>query len=135
LIELTNPGAGRSQAAEQAIRSLRSSHLVLQCTGCHLPDPLGRVTWHASSTASKRPFSRFEHPPHLTQTELRECTACHVPHPLELTTESDAAHGTSSLTTATSDFGPITLQSCAKCHHDAAVGNDCATCHYYHVTE
>ncbi|MCA9167385.1 MAG: hypothetical protein KDB23_06935, partial [Planctomycetales bacterium] len=45
LIELTNPGAGRSQAAEQAIRSLRSSHLVLQCTGCHLPDPLGRVTW------------------------------------------------------------------------------------------
>ena len=135
LIELTNPQAGRSQVVNQAVQELRQTHLFQQCTVCHQPNAAGRVLWNAPNRESQRPFTRFEHGPHLTQAELRDCGGCHVPKPFPTTGDTTDADNPTAQIERASDFCPLTKQHCATCHHDQAVGSRCMTCHNYHVSE
>jgi hypothetical protein len=77
-----------------------------------------------------RPFTRFDHGPHLQQPGLRDCTSCHEIVPNEGFQEN---YSGSDPYRVASDFAPLTLDSCAECHTRRSAGDSCTQCHNYHV--
>ncbi|TWT31031.1 Doubled CXXCH motif (Paired_CXXCH_1) [Posidoniimonas corsicana] len=106
-----------------------------QCLTCHSVErnPAGGVVvnW-APYDASQQPrgFTRFNHGPHVTVSELSDCTACHQ---LDESANSSAAYASSNPQDFVSHFRPMSKATCAACHQPHAAGDNCAQCHNYHV--
>jgi hypothetical protein len=105
------------------------------CASCHSVEqaPNGAVAIHwraADRSAGPRAFTEFSHGPHLLLPELADCAACHKIDP-----QSDSSKSYSSWNAAAfvSDFRPIAKQDCAACHTSRAAGDQCQSCHNYHV--
>jgi hypothetical protein len=139
------------------------------CTTCHLltEGALTRTsisslslpwsTVHRSATI--RPFTKFDHQPHLTLPLVQDCRYCHVLN------SSDKALGAAALgeTTAVAnqrplqnlplqqdaasaalpahwsphhqhmEFKPMEKSQCSACHRPNSAGDGCTQCHNYHV--
>ena len=99
------------------------------------------VNW--SVKPKEKSFTRFSHAPHL---KLLDCAACHSlkDDDNRSFTYRDSflapdAQGNMSKSLGTnnrtfsSNFAPLTQESCASCHTPERAGNSCLTCHNYHV--
>ena len=89
------------------------------CAKCHtIAAEGGTVAWRYE-TATVRPFTRFNHRPHVDLLgPEKTCTACHKP-------QAAAAIGAP-------EFAAIEKGGCATCHDTGKVRDDCRLCHVYH---
>ena len=104
------------------------------CVECHSIDKVeggGVVNWK-----TRRPdphtveFTDFYHSKHFALIGDKGCATCH-----ELNADSEYAKGFSDFDPATfsSNFSPLSQDVCAECHTASLAGNDCTSCHNYHV--
>jgi hypothetical protein len=102
--------------------------LVKQCASCHVNSD--KRQWMAASpSALVRGFTHFDHGPHLVLPQLADCTACHGTGWQAVNSIAD----TSASPTPLPEFTPMDKASCAQCHTAKGAGNNCTTCHNYHV--
>ena len=107
------------------------------CLKCHTVDdtPHGaRVNWR---TRQPRPeqheFTKFKHAAHFSLVGSQGCMTCHImdgegKYPKSFGANRDPA-------VFSSNFVPITRDSCATCHRQGEAGTDCLLCHNYHTGE
>jgi len=85
-----------------------------KCIKCHHvieSEEIKTVKWQESSSADKEGnLTFFSHRPHL----ILDCQKCHV---------SDTEF----------NFEPLSKTTCADCHTEEKVGDNCLICHRYHV--
>jgi len=148
-------GVHEAVAGDEGENAPRRTDLTLQCRQCHLqPKPFLEATtltseiqkslnagWRTVAQANgNRPFTRFDHFPHLNIPALSDCKSCHrmLPQP---TIETPRARYISTAAKkerlvaplGTSHFETIHKEACADCHHPKAAGDQCTKCHNYHV--
>ena len=107
-----------------AFHSLISPTSPGECRKCHSLEAQssGEFLLHWNSRQRDpfaRGFTRFNHQPHMTLSELRDGKSCHR---MDLSSSEVGF-----------DFEPISKMDCATCHREGAAPNGCTTCHNYHV--
>lgn len=93
-----------------------------RCGFCHnLASPKGKaIYWEAWSPEPKvRPFTHFNHGPHLSLFSGDSCGECH----------SYLTEGVTNL----SEFKSFSNSDCSSCHSPDNAGEQCTVCHNYHV--
>ncbi|WP_145082964.1 hypothetical protein [Aureliella helgolandensis] len=137
------------------------------CTECHLLNPgqaMGSqlvasawAHWEVVSRSEKtRPFTKFDHTPHLTLPALDDCRYCHVlqdqppsaaaqasmpvdpARPAQMVSFSSAEESPGAVASTHSsegfhEFVPMKLEQCVACHRSGAASDGCTVCHNYHV--
>ncbi len=85
-----------------------------ECVKCHvLADAeSGRMQW-TSASEPKNDLVHFDHSVHFLVVEDEGCVTCH---------ESDAT-----------GFKVLQKQTCVNCHTSEGAGDQCITCHTYHM--
>ena len=143
---LSNPSASGSITSNGPIASGR-------CLACHTTDNTSldgelRVNWHARRPGSMvRPFTRFEHAPHILSADGDSCETCHQ---LETGRRDNAdtfrlefferdANQLWHQTTdpnhiLTSGFQAVTRSNCRTCHNQTQASQSCVECHNYHAS-
>ena len=103
------------------------------CASCHSIEQIGTgrltVNWQAyDGTPATRSFTKFAHGPHLVLPQLTDCTTCHV-----IDSKSTTSYAGWEASRFSSQFHPISKQTCTECHTARAAGDNCQKCHNYHV--
>jgi hypothetical protein len=94
------------------------------CIKCHaLPetDVSRQIIWSPAQRPDGRGFEKFSHAPHMMQIGTT-CTTCHTP-------AKTAALGVA----ARHDFLSMKKETCMTCHVKSLAGDNCLTCHNYHI--
>ena len=100
---------------------------VAACVECHDGATRFPAVWRAAAKIGDRSqFTKFSHGPHLNVSALGDCVHCHQVSELP-------ADGEINEMTSLPEFHPITRESCAACHTPNAAGDNCTTCHRYHI--
>ncbi|MEL0079604.1 MAG: cytochrome c3 family protein [Rhodospirillales bacterium] len=104
-----------------------------RCFKCHVApvsDPsLTTVTWKIPSQ-DLRPFTEFNHTPHLNVLNVGSgCATCHQGVETSKTTSGEEKNSPSH----PKEFGPIKKSVCSDCHKEGGVQQTCVTCHQYHT--
>lgn len=124
------------------------------CMQCHLLHPrsdsldfVARWT-SASGTPSVRPFTKFDHRPHLTLPALDDCRYCHQfsdqgatslagVFAEQMLTGSRATEPQQMTQAACQflrdEFIDMQRQQCSACHRPGGASDSCTQCHNYHV--
>jgi hypothetical protein len=157
-------------AAPLALTPPSSQLIPGGCTACHLltEGALTRTsissldspwcTVHRSATI--RPFTKFDHQPHLTLPLVQDCRYCHVlnssdkalgavalgettsvanQRPTESRTQQQQVAALAALQTHWTpyhlhlEFKPMEKSQCSACHRPNSAGDGCTQCHNYHV--
>ena len=128
LARLFHEGAVR-QREGALVRELQEDERCFKChsisTGAN-GQPL--VNWWAKGVDSLRPFTRFDHRPHLLVAREDSCLLCH-----KVGDKPAQRPGPQARSSFRSEFLPMSVEDCSRCHHDQSVNNGCADCHNYHV--
>lgn len=105
------------------------------CLSCHsvdaLPTGAVRINWHGlRSDNVEKSFTKFQHKAHFALLNDQGCYRCH-----ELNKEAayDVAYEGFDPAKFASNFAPIKKATCVECHSEDNVGQDCQSCHNYHV--
>ena len=148
-------GVHDATSGNEDAHASRRTDLTHQCRQCHSqPKPFletSPVTLEGQESfdigwrtlvhaAVNRPFTRFNHSPHLDIPALSDCKSCHrmLPQP---TREPAVARYVSTGEKkdvvahrfSDSHFEAMRKEACADCHHRKAAGDQCTKCHNYHV--
>ncbi|MFO1065301.1 MAG: hypothetical protein U0892_15655 [Pirellulales bacterium] len=132
------------------------------CMQCHSIMPQADISavhhkpssiWSASRRSPlEKPFTKFDHSPHLSLPAVRDCRHCHV---LETPSSSHLEQRLDSLAQAPSldakklvstqtmphttmhpkmnEFKAIERAQCNACHRSGGAGEGCTQCHNYHI--
>ena len=106
------------------------------CVKCHSVDKVGGntvVNWKArQSDPSIHGFNKFSHQAHFNLMSDTGCLGCH-----SFDKESDYAGSFADFDpdTFASNFNTISEQTCQECHQEDKAGENCLTCHNYHIGE
>jgi len=101
-----------------------------RCFKCHVSpeDEATEVSW-SIPRRDIRPFSTFDHRPHLNVLAVGTgCATCHAP----LAEGESLADEQKRPGDFANEFKPVVYETCAECHHDGGVRADCGLCHRYH---
>ncbi|HBE66743.1 MAG TPA: hypothetical protein DDW52_01210 [Planctomycetaceae bacterium] len=79
-----------------------------------------------SKPADVKPFTKFDHAPHLTLPAINDCRHCHQLKETNVTTVYNSLDWGN-------DFRPMRLEQCVDCHRRGGAKDGCTTCHNYHV--
>ena len=131
----TSPRLSSSEDVRSAFQQLTSSTSKGLCATCHTVDSLDDgtsvVNWRAKGSETEASgFTRFSHDPHVILPQLRDCTACHQVNAEAATVATDLQTDPLAFQPG---FHPMTKQACATCHAPKLAGDQCTTCHNYHV--
>jgi hypothetical protein len=120
---------------------LSRSEGVGACTKCHAVSDEGAgglvVEWRYR-TQEPRAFVRFSHGPHLTLVNpagvnlMNPDTGCRTCHKINEQAQYQASFDGSDPHHFQSNFDAIKRETCAQCHNQGQVRQDCKTCHDYH---
>ncbi len=107
-----------------------------KCAKCHSidarEDGTAAINWQGlQARPNVQDFTEFAHAPHFEVLDgMPGCGKCH-----KLDTKADytAAFSKRDPHDFVSNFKPIRQAVCAECHTATAAGNDCTTCHDYHI--
>ncbi len=105
------------------------------CSKCHSVDVIGtglyKVNWESKRRIpNQQTFTAFSHVSHFTLLDERGCLTCHS---LNLEAEFADGYKNSDPMTFSSNFNPVERTTCAACHTAAEAGDNCVTCHNYHI--
>ncbi len=102
-----------------------------------------RVHWLAKQPlTTRRPFTFFDHGPHLTLMTNEACLKCHAMKtdtPRASLFRPEYFDGELQIDTdrhqfdVNSNFAHIPKSNCAQCHTPSGAGNRCLSCHNYHI--
>lgn len=119
---------------------------VAACASCHAGALQLGGGWKAETRFGLRSeFTKFRHRPHLNVSSLGDCRHCHQLASPESAEYSDQQIGSLAVSPASTsaasrwhshpvgDFLPLGKESCAACHLPTAAGDNCVTCHRYHI--
>ncbi len=125
----------QSPIAAAALNELSNPTAPGLCASCHSLEESSTgertIHWRATDrSAGPRPFTKFNHGPHLLLRELADCTSCHS---INQQADTSAAYTSLRPTGYASEFKPVSKQQCAACHTARAAGDHCQSCHNYHV--
>lgn len=103
-----------------------------RCFKCHVApegDGPAKVSW-AIPREDVRPLTTFDHRPHLNVLEAGlGCATCHR----SIAKDEQLADSQKRPGPFANEFKPIEASTCAECHHDGGVRQDCSLCHKYHT--
>lgn len=115
------------------------------CLKCHLPgqqtaDKPSPPSW--TSSTAKKPHHRFKfnHSAHLSfvgagSSALSSTnTGCAVCHQLNSESNYAASVRANDPNAYSSNFYPLKTETCAQCHNEKSIKDDCTLCHQYHET-
>ncbi len=125
---------------ERAAATFRDAMLD-NCIECHKlgGSEIGLwADWKSKPRPAKvRPFTKFDHTPHLTLPVVNDCKYCHQLEAAKVALDSTSAalssvalslgHGLDD------DFVPMKIEQCSACHRKGGAKDGCTTCHNYHV--
>lgn len=110
--------------------------LLDNCLECHAVGGGSMQNWAdwkvRARPTTARPFTKFDHSPHLTLPAVNDCTFCHRMSRKEVGDDIRPVGHTVNLPGA-QDFVPMQLEQCAACHQKGGAKDGCTTCHNYHV--
>ena len=105
---------------------------VASCITCHPGAIRKHGRWRSEPRSDMGQFTKFSHASHLNVAELSNCIHCHR--------VADGASPALSITEvvaraphANHEFLPLTREACSGCHRKGASGDNCTTCHRYHI--
>lgn len=110
--------AAQLPSGDPARDRLIESKAVAACVTCH-PGAIDGGGWRSVPLVGAGGFTKFSHGPHLNIAGMSDCRHCH------------RVEGGQSVS---AEFAPMTVSTCASCHHSQAAGDACIKCHRYHVT-
>ncbi len=126
-------------------QQVSSPFSVGRCTKCHTVDANEQsttVNWRAyEPPLDHHDFTRFNHAPHTTLLRDDACSECHAFAKSEAPA-TELYHSsffdkhwspTTNPHDFTSNFSPMSKESCATCHTKETGRDQCLTCHNYHV--
>ena len=107
-----------------------------RCTKCHSIEELDsdtlRVNWRPFQSSDYRKITIFSHQAHLNLGDKKDCLTCHA---LDDASDYLGSYSDHDPHTYESNFTRISMDTCQNCHNKQQVGNNCLTCHRYHVGE
>ena len=112
---------------------LLQNRAIAACIACH-PGAIQRHgRWRSRPLSNIGQFTKFSHASHLNVAELSNCIHCH-----RVAGKSSSASLLTGILAPQSphgqmDFLPLTRESCSSCHRSGASGDNCTTCHRYHI--
>ena len=122
-------------AASDLFENLAASKSPGVCAKCHSVDAIDegvhQINWQGKrSISNEQKFTAFSHVGHFTLLDERGCLTCH-----SLNSKADFAGGFKDRdpTTFASNFNLVERSTCAECHTAANAGDNCVTCHNYHI--
>jgi predicted CXXCH cytochrome family protein len=139
-LDLTAPAAPSFKASRQIFEELIDPKAPGLCGKCHSVDQLAetgsknqghKVNWTAYKPEDGLKTSvHFSHSAHFSLLDERGCLTCH-----KRDRDADYAGGFKDRAPATfqANFKPLPRAVCAECHTSAKAGDNCLTCHNYHL--
>lgn len=110
--------------------STQRDAILSGCIECHELQGKRLDDWadwkSVSRPANVKPFTKFDHTPHLTLSAINDCQHCHRLKNSGLMPVSDSIDWQA-------DFQPMRLEQCVDCHRRGGAKDACTTCHNYHV--
>jgi hypothetical protein len=105
------------------------------CAKCHSVDHIGdgamAVNWTGSrSDPRTQAFTRFSHAAHFNQLNDEGCLSCHARDP---DAKSASGYQDRDPKTHAGNFKSVARSTCAECHTASGAGEQCVSCHDYHV--
>ena len=142
----SDPGGDAAGAAQRLFEGLRASNASGSCVLCHSIDPAtsesgssGRshvVNWKPfTPDPNRKPATEFRHRPHFSLDDASRCDTCHRMREADEDVFEEAYADDADPSGHLLDFEPIGLATCGDCHTRRAAGDDCVTCHNYHLGE
>ncbi len=120
---------------------LSRSDGVGACTKCHAvsgnADGALELEWRYRPSEA-RPYTSYSHGTHLTLLDpegvnlMDPDSGCRVCHKINEAAQFAESFGQSDPHHFESNFYPISQESCAQCHNEGQVRQDCQLCHVYH---
>jgi hypothetical protein len=139
----STPKSNDSAFAKQILESITGATGIGNCASCHDAASASSTkegfAWRAEfRLGSNRPFTKFEHGPHLLQMQCADCHRMSAPKsgPMRLASfvAIEKLNSSSNRIPIGYEFEPMTKLDCASCHRKGQATNSCTTCHNYHVT-
>jgi hypothetical protein len=133
-LEVLRPTNNPSVVKLAAFKQLSYDKLPGQCTKCHSVDQLKNETvinWYGYRYDPELyKFTDFSHESHFSVLDKSGCEKCH-----EMNLEADylAAYKDKNMNSYSSNWKSMNKSTCASCHTEKSVGEDCTLCHNYHV--
>ena len=123
----------RSRAWMPRRKRLLQNRAVAACITCHPGAIRTHGRWRSRPLSNLGQFTKFSHASHLNVSELSNCLHCH-----RVAGKSSSASLLTGMLAPQSpssqmDFLPLTRESCSSCHRSGASGDNCTTCHRYHI--
>lgn len=118
-----------------------ASRELMACQECHLlrgPDATASLAslarWKAvSRPKNAKPFTKFDHTPHLSLPAVNDCRYCHVQSGEAVATPLVSSRSVGTASVERCDFEPMRIEQCVSCHRPSGASDGCTVCHNYHV--
>lgn len=115
--------------ADRSRQALLQTPAVAACVECHPGAVSVRPTWVSRPLVGRRDqLTKYSHRSHLNVAQLSDCRHCH---------RIESANATNVRLVGAAkmmrEFAPLSKQACVACHVPKAAGDNCTTCHRYHV--
>lgn len=127
-------GAGSKQAVKvfDELSRQEAPGVCAKCHGIeHGDDGHLFVNWTAAkSEVNAKGFTKFSHVAYFS---LLGESGCKTYHQLSADNDYDASFDNLDPHTFTSNFSDLEVEVCAECHNSSKAGEQCLSCHNYHV--
>lgn len=134
-LDLTGASGQQLKESGEVFEGLVDSKAPGLCGKCHSVDTQAdggqKVNWQAYEPADGLKKSvRFSHAAHFSLLDEKGCMTCH-----KRDAKADYAGSFKDRNPATfnANFKPLPRAVCAECHTAAKAGDNCLTCHNYHL--
>jgi hypothetical protein len=129
------PGKSAGQRIFESLSDPKSPGLCVKCHSVDAEDTRAggafAVNWRAKRPVlGERTFTTFYHTVHFSLLDEEGCLTCHKPDAKAVYSES---YKDRNPVTFASNFRPIERKYCINCHTAEVVGDNCLTCHNYHI--
>ena len=112
---------------------LLKNRAVAACISCHPSAAQAGGRWRSQPQLNTRQFTKFSHASHLNVAELSSCIRCHQVAGKSASTSPLIDLAATSASHEHIEFLPLTREVCSSCHRSGGSGDNCTTCHRYHI--
>ena len=112
---------------------LLKNRAVTACISCHPSAAQAGGKWRSQPQFNTRQFTKFSHSSHLNVAELSSCVRCHQVAGQSASTSPLIDLAALSASHEHLEFLPLSREVCSSCHRSGGSGDNCTTCHRYHI--